>query len=146
MHHFIGPVFARLYLPQCNENCQQNRFSFPHVAVKRNTQTKGDSGGALFIPILIRTSIGDCQEFCKQKGTFYAIRGVLNETKGVSWTRKVSMSKFGSYLATMWPYLLMKFFLVELGKRVRRCVGLVLRVALSKKVIGPGNQPIFAHF
>ena len=41
--------------------------------------------------------IGDCQEFCKQKGTFYAIRGVLNETKGVSWTSKVSMSKFRQF-------------------------------------------------
>ena len=27
----------------------------------------------------------------------------------------------------------MKFFLVELGKKLSRCVGLVLRVALSKK-------------
>ena len=26
----------------------------------------------------------------------------------------------------------MKFFLVELGKKLRRCVGLVLRVALTK--------------
>ena len=34
MHHFIGPVLSRLYLPQCNENCQQNRFSFPHVALR----------------------------------------------------------------------------------------------------------------
>ena len=51
---------------------------------------------------------------------------------GVSWTRKASLFKFGSYLATIWPHLVMNFFLVELGKKLRSCVGLVLRVALSK--------------
>ena len=51
-----------------------------------------------------------------------------------------NLAKFGSYLATIWPNLVMKFFLVELGKKLRRCVGLVLRVTLSKNlVIGPGN-------
>ena len=44
-----------------------------------------------------------------------------------------NLAKFGSYLATIWPHLVMNFFLVELGKKLRRCVGLVLRVALSKK-------------
>ena len=41
-----------------------------------------------------------------------------------------NLAKFGSYLATIWPNLVMKFFLVELFKKLRRCVGLVLRVAL----------------
>ena len=41
-----------------------------------------------------------------------------------------NLAKFGSYLDTIWPNLAMKFFLVELGKKIRRCVGLVLRVAL----------------
>ena len=44
-----------------------------------------------------------------------------------------NLAKFGSYLDTIWPNLVMNFFLVELGKKIRRCVGLVLRVALSKK-------------
>ena len=44
-----------------------------------------------------------------------------------------NLAIFGSYMATIWPYLVMKFFLVELGKKLRRCVGLVLRFALSKK-------------
>ena len=43
-----------------------------------------------------------------------------------------NLAKFGSYLATIWPNLVMNFFLVELGKKLRRCVGLVLRVALTK--------------
>ena len=43
-----------------------------------------------------------------------------------------NLAKFGSYLATIWPNLVMNFFLVELFKKLRRCVGLVLRVALSK--------------
>ena len=43
-----------------------------------------------------------------------------------------NLAKFGSYLATIWPNLVM-IFLVELGKKIRRCAGLVLRVALSKK-------------
>ena len=41
-----------------------------------------------------------------------------------------TLAKFGSYLAPVWPNLVMIFFLVELGKKIRRCVGLVLRVAL----------------
>ena len=45
-----------------------------------------------------------------------------------------NLAKFGSYLATIWPHLVMKFFLVELGKKLRRCVGLILRVTLSKKM------------
>ena len=44
-----------------------------------------------------------------------------------------NLAKFGSYLATIWPHLVMNFFLVELGKKVRRSVGLVLRCALPKK-------------
>ena len=43
------------------------------------------------------------------------------------------LAKFGSHLATIWPNLVMKIFLVELGKKLRRCVGLILRVALTKK-------------
>ena len=43
-----------------------------------------------------------------------------------------NLAKFGSYLATIWPNLVMKFFLVELGKKLRRGVGLILRVALKK--------------
>ena len=42
----------------------------------------------------------------------------------------LNLAKFGSYLDTIWPNLAMKFFLLELGKKIRRCVGLVLRVAL----------------
>ena len=42
-----------------------------------------------------------------------------------------NLAKFGSYLATTWPNLVMKFFLVELGKKLRRCGGLALRIALS---------------
>ena len=41
-----------------------------------------------------------------------------------------NLAKFGSYLDTIWPNLVMNFFLIELGKKIRRCVGLVLRVAL----------------
>ena len=37
-------------------------------------------------------------------------------------------------LDNIWPHLVMKFFLVELGKKLSRYVGLVLRVALSKKI------------
>ena len=44
-----------------------------------------------------------------------------------------NLAKFESYLATIWPNLVIKFFLVEVFKKLRRCVGLVLRVALSKK-------------
>ena len=45
------------------------------------------------------------------------------------------MSKFGQIWIIFGHYLAKfdhEFFLVELGKKVRRCVGLVLRVALSK--------------
>ena len=44
-----------------------------------------------------------------------------------------NLAKFGSYLATIWPNLAMKLFLIEVFKELRRCVGLVLGVALSKK-------------
>ena len=76
-------------------------------------------------------------------GTFYAIVRVLNKTKGGSWTRKVSMSKFSQIWIIFGNYLAIfghDFFLVELGKKLKRCVGLVLRVALSKRwIIRPGN-------
>ena len=39
-----------------------------------------------------------------------------------------NLAKFGSHLATFDH----EIFLIELGKKLRRCVGLVLRVALSK--------------
>ena len=53
--------------------------------------------------------------------------------RGVSWTRKASMSKFGHIWIIFGHYLAEfghEFFLVELGKKLRRCVGLVFRVAL----------------
>ena len=40
-----------------------------------------------------------------------------------------NLAKFGSYLATIWPNLAMKLFLIEVFKELRRCVGLVLGVA-----------------
>ena len=43
-----------------------------------------------------------------------------------------NLAKFESNLATIWPNLVLKFFLVEVFEKLRRCVGLVLRVALSK--------------
>ena len=43
------------------------------------------------------------------------------------------LAKFGSDLVTIWPNLAMKKFFTGPNKKLSKCVGLVLRVALPKK-------------
>ena len=42
------------------------------------------------------------------------------------------LAKFRSDLATIWPNMAMKNFFTGPNKKFRKCVGLVLRVALPK--------------
>ena len=56
----------------------------------------------------------------------------IKEFYGEERSASPNLAKFGSYLAAIWPNLVKDFFLVELGKKLSRCVGLVLRLLYQK--------------